>query len=78
MPQNLWERLEQLALQEKGAVKFVDPHDPAKGVLFDGRIAEDCKLSTGTWVHVGTVRLKLIAAADSLIQDAVITGHDRA
>ena len=59
------------------AVKFADPADPAKGIVFDGRVAEDFKLSTGTWVHVGTVRVKLIAAADPLIQDAVITGHDR-
>jgi len=59
------------------AVKFADPGDPAKGVVFDGRVAEDFKLSTGTWVHVGAVRVNLIAAADPLIQDAVITGHDR-
>ena len=59
------------------AVKLADPADPAKGVVFDGRVAEDFKLSTGTWVHVGAVRVKLIAAADPLIQDAVITGHDR-
>jgi feruloyl-CoA synthase len=59
------------------AVKFADPNDPAKGIVFDGRVAEDFKLSTGTWVNVGAVRVKLIAAADPIIQDAVITGHDR-
>jgi feruloyl-CoA synthase len=59
------------------AVKFAEPDDPAKGIVFDGRVAEDFKLSTGTWVHVGAVRVKLIAAADPLIQDAVITGQDR-
>jgi feruloyl-CoA synthase len=59
------------------AVKLADPSDAAKGIVFDGRVAEDFKLSTGTWVHVGAVRVKLIAAADPLIQDAVITGHDR-
>jgi feruloyl-CoA synthase len=59
------------------AVKFADPDDPSKGIVFDGRVAEDFKLSTGTWVHAGAVRVKLIAAADPLIQDAVITGHDR-
>ncbi|MGH8741563.1 MAG: feruloyl-CoA synthase [Burkholderiales bacterium] len=59
------------------AVKLADPSDPAKGIVFDGRVAEDFKLSTGTWVSVGAVRVKLIAAADPLIQDAVITGHDR-
>jgi feruloyl-CoA synthase len=59
------------------AVKFADPADPTKGIVFDGRVAEDFKLSTGTWVHAGAVRVKLIAAGDPLIQDAVITGHDR-
>ena len=59
------------------AVRFADSADPAKGILFDGRVAEDFKLSTGTWVHVGAIRVKLIAAGDPLIQDAVITGHDR-
>jgi feruloyl-CoA synthase len=59
------------------ALKFADPDNPALGLAFDGRIAEDFKLSTGTWVHVGTTRVKLIAAGDPLIQDAVITGHGR-
>jgi len=59
------------------AVKLADAADPAKGVVFDGRVAEDFKLTTGTWVHAGAVRVKLIAAGDPLIQDAVITGHDR-
>jgi len=59
------------------AVKLADPADPARGIVFDGRVAEDFKLSTGTWVSTGAVRLRLIAAADPLIQDAVITGHDR-
>jgi len=59
------------------AVRFADASDPAKGIVFDGRVAEDFKLSTGTWVHAGAVRLQLIAAGDPLIQDAVVTGHDR-
>ena len=59
------------------AMKFADPSDPAAGVAFDGRVAEDFKLMSGTWVHVGTVRVQLIAACDPLVQDAVITGHDR-
>ena len=76
--------LTKLAFDEEGfyrigdAVKLADAADPAKGIVFDGRVAEDFKLSTGTWVHVGAVRVTLIAAADPLIQDAVITGHDRA
>jgi len=59
------------------AMRFADPAAPEKGLVFDGRVAEDFKLSTGTWVHVGAVRVKLIAACDPLLQDAVITGHDR-
>lgn len=59
------------------ALKFENPSDPAHGVAFDGRIVEDFKLSSGTWVHVGALRVALIAAADPLVQDAVITGHDR-
>jgi feruloyl-CoA synthase len=59
------------------AGKFCDPTDPAKGLLFDGRIAENFKLSTGTWVHVGHVRLAAIAACAPAIEDCVITGHDR-
>jgi feruloyl-CoA synthase len=59
------------------AVRLADAADPAKGVVFDGRVVEDFKLSTGTWVNVGLVRVKLIAAADPIVQDAVITGHDR-
>jgi feruloyl-CoA synthase len=59
------------------AMKFADPAAPEKGLVFDGRVAEDFKLTTGTWVHVGAVRVKLIAAGNPLIQDAVITGHDR-
>ena len=78
------EDLTKAAFDEEGyyrigdAVKFADPADPAKGVVFDGRVAEDFKLTTGTWVHVGALRVRLIAAGDPLIQDAVITGHDRA
>ena len=59
------------------AMKFADPAAPEKGLVFDGRVAEDFKLTTGTWVHVGAIRVKLIAAGNPLIQDAVITGHDR-
>jgi feruloyl-CoA synthase len=59
------------------ALKFADPKSPEQGLAFDGRIAEDFKLSTGTWVHVGATRVKLIAAGDPLIQDAVITGQEK-
>lgn len=59
------------------AAKLADDADPAKGVIFDGRIAEDFKLTTGTWVHVGGVRVAAIAACSPLLQDAVVTGQDR-
>jgi feruloyl-CoA synthase len=59
------------------AMKFADPAAPQKGLVFDGRVAEDFKLTTGTWVHTGAIRVKLIAAGNPIIQDAVITGHDR-
>lgn len=59
------------------AGKFVDPKDPAKGLAFDGRVAEDFKLVTGTWVPVGMLRVAALAAATPALQDAVVTGHDR-
>lgn len=59
------------------ALKFIDPIDVNKGFLFDGRIAEDFKLTTGTWVSVGTLRASLVMACAPLIQDAVITGLDQ-
>ncbi|MEZ4848696.1 MAG: AMP-binding protein [Bacteroidia bacterium] len=60
------------------ALTFVDPEDPNAGMIFDGRIAEDFKLNSGTWVSVGSLRTNFIKAANGLIQDLVITGHDRA
>ncbi len=59
------------------AVTFADPADPTQGIVFDGRVAEDFKLSSGTWVSVGRVRVRLIAACNPIVQDAVIAGHDR-
>ena len=59
------------------AVKYVDPADPQKGLLFDGRIAEDFKLSSGTFVSVGPLRAKIIAAGDPLVLDAVVAGPNR-
>src|SRR5262249_48328099 len=56
---------------------FVDPADPRKGLLFDGRLAEDFKLSSGTWVSVGPLRARILAQGGGLIQDVVIAGHDR-
>ena len=59
------------------ALKFVDTADPNQGMVFDGRVAEDFKLDTGTWVSVGTLRAKFIESGKGFIQDVVITGHDR-
>jgi len=58
------------------ALKFVDEDNANKGMLFDGRLTEDFKLNTGTWVSVGTLRSQIITAGKGLIQDVVITGHD--
>jgi feruloyl-CoA synthase len=59
------------------AMEFVDPEDPGKGLVFDGRLAEDFKLSTGTWVSVGPLRARIVAQGGGLVQDVVIAGHDR-
>jgi len=59
------------------AMEFVDPADPGQGLIFDGRLAEDFKLSTGTWVSVGPLRARIIMAGRGLVQDVVIAGHDR-
>ncbi len=59
------------------AVKIIDPNDISKGMLFNGRIAENFKLVSGTWVNVGVVKAGLIKQGDGLIVDAVITGHDK-
>ncbi len=58
------------------AVRFVDETDPSQGLMFDGRLAEDFKLITGTWVHVGQLRNRLISAAGGVLRDAVIAGQD--
>jgi feruloyl-CoA synthase len=59
------------------ALKFVDPDDPGKGLLFDGRIAEDFKLSTGTWVSVGPLRARFIDHFAPYVRDVVFAGADR-
>jgi len=59
------------------AGRFADPERPEKGLVFDGRVAESFKLTTGTWVHAGNLRVALVAALDPVAQDVVITGHDR-
>jgi feruloyl-CoA synthase len=71
------------AFDEEGFYKigdagtFVDPDDPAQGLVFAGRVVEDFKLASGTFVHVGTLRVAAIAAATPVVQDALVAGQDR-
>ena len=72
--------LTQAAFDEEGfyclgdAVRLMDPSDPTRGLMFDGRIGEDFKLSNGTWVSVGPLRAELIAALSPIAQDVVLAG----
>jgi len=59
------------------ALRLADADDLSKGLVFDGRVAEDFKLSTATWVHAGGLRVAALAAAAPVLQDAVVAGHDR-
>ncbi|MDO8295350.1 MAG: AMP-binding protein [Caulobacter sp.] len=59
------------------AARFVDDSDPAQGLVFDGRVTEDFKLDSGTWVSVGTLRPDQVAACSPWAMDAVIAGQDR-
>jgi len=56
---------------------FVDPEDPLAGIIFAGRVVEDFKLTTGTFVHVGSLRTDTIAAATPVVHDALVAGQDR-
>src|ERR1700754_2070049 len=56
---------------------FVDPEDPLQGIIFAGRVVEDFKLTTGTFVHVGSLRTDAIAAATPVVHDALVAGQDR-
>ncbi|MBC7203369.1 MAG: feruloyl-CoA synthase [Pusillimonas sp.] len=73
----------QAAFDEEGyykigdAVRFADPQRPEAGLIFDGRVSEDFKLTTGTWVSVGNVRLEGLEYLAPVAQDIVVTGHDR-
>src|SRR6185312_4482305 len=59
------------------AARLADPADPVRGIVFDGRIGENFKLGSGTWVTTGALRIAVIAAGAPVIEDAVIAGHDR-
>jgi feruloyl-CoA synthase len=80
-----WRRpdLTEAAFDEEGfyrlgdAFRLEDPNDVAKGLLFEGRTAENFKLATGTWVHVGVLRAAFIAHFSPLVRDVVIAGADR-
>ncbi|SNT42252.1 feruloyl-CoA synthase [Tardiphaga sp. OK246] len=75
--------LTKAAFDEEGFYKigdagiFVDDNDPVQGLIFSGRVVEDFKLTTGTFVHVGSLRTDVIATATPVVQDALITGQDR-
>ena len=80
-----WKRddLTAAAFDEEGyyrigdAVRFADEADHARGIEFAGRVAEEFKLMSGTWVHTGALRVKAIAALAPVAQDIVVCGHDR-
>src|SRR5262249_23455239 len=80
-----WKRpdLNAAAVDEEGfyrpgdAVRLPAAADPVKGIIFDGRLAEDFKLTTGTWVHVGALRVGLLAACSPALQDAIVAGENR-
>ncbi|SLN69835.1 feruloyl-CoA synthase [Oceanibacterium hippocampi] len=59
------------------AGRLADPSAPEKGVVFDGRVSEDFKLTSGTWVHVGALRIAALEAAAPYLQDVVVAGQDR-
>ena len=73
----------QAAFDEEGfyklgdAARFVDPDDPSQGLVFDGRVTEDFKLDSGTWVSVGTLRPDVVAACTPFAFDVVVTGQDK-
>jgi feruloyl-CoA synthase len=79
-----WKRadLTALAFDDEGyycpgdAVRFADAGDVTRGLIFDGRLAEDFKLATGTWVHVGELRVGALAATSPALQDAVVVGEN--
>ena len=59
------------------AVRYADASVPERGLVFDGRLAEDFKLSTGTFVNVGPLRTRVLAHGAPLVSDSIVAGHDR-
>jgi len=80
-----WRRpeLQEVAFDEEGyyrsgdAIRFLDPERPQEGFLFDGRLDEDFKMATGTWVRVGPLRMHILAHFGDILQDVVIAAPDR-
>src|SRR5215467_8214382 len=77
------EDLTKKAFDEEGfyglgdAAKFIDEADPEKGLVFDGRVTEDFKLDSGTWVSAGTLRAQAVAAASPFVFDCIVCGQDK-
>ena len=75
--------LTQAAFDEDGyyllgdAFRFADDNDPEKGFFFDGRVAEDFKLATGTWVSVGPMKARFVSQFAPFARELVVAGHDR-
>ena len=59
------------------AGRLVDANDPSRGIDFDGRVVENFKMLTGTWVDVGSLRLAVVNSCAPLMQDGLVTGHDK-
>jgi feruloyl-CoA synthase len=59
------------------AGRLVDANDPSRGIDFDGRVVENFKMLTGTWVDVGSLRLAVVNSCAPLLQDGLVTGHDK-
>jgi len=59
------------------AAIWADDDDPKQGLVFAGRVAEDFKLTTGTWVHTGSLRVQVLAALSPLAEDALVAGENR-
>ena len=78
MPEQTAEAFDDEGFYRTGdAVVFKDPANPLNGLRFDGRIAEDFKLATGTFVSVGPLRAKVVLAGDPMVQDVVVAGLNR-
>jgi len=77
------EDLTQAAFDDEGyyslgdAAKFIDENNPEQGLVFDGRVTEDFKLDSGTWVSVGTLRAHAVAAVSPLVFDCIVCGQDK-